>query len=71
MIKDVADGTHEARVALVLPDVRECDASRFCKLLSRFSGGRDNGYAPESFVDIGLKFLVMDNGDGSPLRALP
>ena len=66
MIKDAADGTDEARVALVLPNVRECDASRFCMLLSRFSGDRDNGYAPESFVDIGLKFLVVDNGDFLP-----
>jgi hypothetical protein len=54
MIKDVADGTHEARPALVLPNARR---GRRVALLEFIFG-----CPAEPFVDVRLPFLVVDDG---------
>jgi hypothetical protein len=44
MIKDIPDGTHEARAALVLRDAHS--TPRFWRLQTRFNGNWDDGCSP-------------------------
>ena len=62
MIKDVVDSTHDARAVLVLPGVRESDASHFYMLQTQINGDHDNGYASEPFVNVGSKFKKIRSG---------
>ena len=42
--RDILDGTHEARAALVLRDAHS--TTRFRRLQTRLNGARDNGCSP-------------------------
>ena len=67
MIKDVVDSTYEVRAVLVLPDVRESDASHFYMLQTQINGDHDNGCASELFVNVGSEFkkLRREGPDGN------